>query len=126
VQLVEAATRYPESPAEAPMEKTDSRLVDVYMTSTAHHPVEYADGPPVTVSFTCDTDATRRNARLHVLHQRMRGSGLRPSPVGVRPVLDTLADAVWRSAEFARLLVERSNVRTTPSDRLLYALLNPA
>ncbi len=93
-----------------------------YMPSTAPHLVENGDGPSITVSFTYYTDATRRDARLHALHQRMRGWGLQPSPVGKHPVLDTLADTTWQGVEFLRRLAGRPDADKARSDSLPYAL----
>ena len=53
-----------------------------YMPSTSPHMVENDDDPSITVSFTYYTDATRRNSRLHALHQSMREAGMSPAPVG--------------------------------------------
>jgi hypothetical protein len=97
-----------------------------YMPSTAPHLVENGDGPSITVSFTYYTNATRRNSRLHALHQRMRGWGLHPAPVGAQPVLDTVTDTAWQGAELVKRLFGRSDGGTTRSDRLPYALPNMA
>jgi hypothetical protein len=92
-----------------------------YMPSTSPHLVENGDGPSITASFTYYTDATRRNARLHVLHQRMRGWGLAPSPVNARPVLDTLAHAGCRLADAVQGVVDRTRGRQRLSDGVQYA-----
>ena len=92
-----------------------------YMPSTAPHLVENGDNSSITMSFTYYTDATRRDARLHTLHQRMRGWGLAPSPVGARPVLDALADAVALSGGRVRRFVDDVRGRATLSDSVPYA-----
>jgi len=92
-----------------------------YMPSTAPHLVENGDGPSVTVSFTYYTDATRRDSRLHAMHQRMRGWGMQPGPVGTRLVLDGVLDAGFRGARLMRRAVDAVRGRSTPSDRVPYA-----
>ncbi len=97
-----------------------------YMPSTAPHLVENGDGPSITASFTYYTNATRRDARLHALHQRMRGWGMKPRPVGARPLLDSVADAAGQGADFIDRLLARARGRTKPSDRVPYAHANLA
>jgi hypothetical protein len=93
-----------------------------YMPSTAPHLVENGDGPSITVSFTYYTDATRRDARLHALHQRLRDRGRNPSPVGAHPWLDTLADGSSQCLELLRRFAGRADAGATRSDRMPYAL----
>ncbi|MEP6502139.1 MAG: cupin-like domain-containing protein [Betaproteobacteria bacterium] len=95
-----------------------------YMPSTAPHMVENGDGPSITVSFTYYTDATRRNSRLHALHQRMRGWGLEPAAVGAHPVVDKVVDKAWQGIELLRRASGRKDAGATLSDRLPYALAN--
>ena len=97
-----------------------------YMPSSAPHLVENGDGPSVTVSFTYYTDSTRRNSRLHTLHQRMRGWGMNPAAVGAHPVLDTVLDNAWQGVDFVRRLSGRPDAGAARSDRLPYALANVA
>jgi hypothetical protein len=92
-----------------------------YMPSTAPHLVENGDGPSVTVSFTYYTDATRRDSRLHAMHQRLRGWGMQPAAVGTRPVMDGLLDAAFGSARLAGRAVDALRGRATLSDRVPYA-----
>jgi hypothetical protein len=92
-----------------------------YMPSTAPHLVENGDGPSITASFTYYTDATRRNARLHALHQRMRGWGLRPSPVGSRPLLDAFASSLCRTAGALQGMADRLRGKAAPSEGAPYA-----
>ncbi|HEX4511334.1 MAG TPA: hypothetical protein VH328_14685, partial [Burkholderiaceae bacterium] len=92
-----------------------------YMPSTSPHLVENGDGPSVTASFTYYTRATRRNARLHALHQRLRGVGFQPTPVGHRPARDGVALAGYRVAEACTSLVDRVRGRTRLSDLAPYA-----
>ena len=95
-----------------------------YMPSTAPHLVENGDGPSVTVSFTYYTDATRRNSRLHALHQRMRRRRWTPDAVGTHPMLDSLADGTWQAFDFLRGIAGTPGADTARSDRLPYALAN--
>jgi hypothetical protein len=92
-----------------------------YMPSTAPHLVENGDGTSITASFTYYTDSTRRNSRLHTLHQQLRGWGITPSPVNAHPLLDTLADTAWRSAAFMKRMASRARGKLTLSDRAPYA-----
>jgi hypothetical protein len=95
--------------------------VGAYMPSTGPHLVENGDNTSITVSFTYYTDATRRNARLHALHQRMRGWGWSPSAVGARPLLDSLADAMVLGTGHLKHLVDRTRGRETLLDSVPYA-----
>lgn len=97
-----------------------------YMPSTSPHLVENGDGPSITVSFTYYTDATRRKARLHALHQRMRGWGLQPAQVGARPVFDAVADLAFNGASQVKQVFDRTRGRTVLSDRVPYAHANLA
>jgi hypothetical protein len=92
-----------------------------YMPSTSPHLVENLDGPSITASFTYYTDATRRNARLHTLHQRMRIRGMTPSPVGARPLLDSIANAGCLCAAGFQRVVDRTRGRERLSDSVRYA-----
>jgi hypothetical protein len=92
-----------------------------YMPSTSPHLVENLDGPSITASFTYYTDATRRNARLHTLHQRMRGWGLKPSPVGAHPMLDSVAHAGCLCVDGVKRAIDRTRGRQTLSDSVRYA-----
>jgi hypothetical protein len=92
-----------------------------YMPSTSPHLVENLDGPSITASFTYYTDATRRNARLHTLHHRLRTRGLKPSPVGARPMLDSVANAGCLLADSLKRAVDRTRGRETLSDSVRYA-----
>jgi hypothetical protein len=92
-----------------------------YMPSTSPHLVENGDGPSITASFTYYTDATRRNARLHALHQRLRALGVTPPAVGHRPLRDVLAHAGCRTVEGLAALADRVRGRTRPSDFAPYA-----
>jgi hypothetical protein len=91
------------------------------MPQTAPHLVENGDNASITVSFTYYTNATRRRSRLHSLHQRMRGWGLNPSPVGARPALDTLFDSLAVGAGHASRLLDRTRGRETLLDSVPYA-----
>ena len=93
-----------------------------YMPSTSPHMVENGDEPSITASFTYYTDSTRRDARLHTLHQRLRGMGLRPAPVGARPALDTLAYAGCKAGDALGALLDRRRGRSSRSEFSPYAL----
>jgi hypothetical protein len=80
-----------------------------YMPSTSPHLVENLDGPSITASFTYYTDATRRIR------------GLKPSPVGARPLLDSLANAACLCAENVKHVIDRTRGRQTLSDSVRYA-----
>ena len=92
-----------------------------YMPQTAPHLVENGDNASITVSFTYYTDATRRKSRLHTLHQRMRGWGMNPSPVGARPAIDTLFDSLALGASHAKRAFDRTRGREALSDGVPYA-----
>jgi len=92
-----------------------------YMPSTAPHMVENGDGPSVTVSFTYYTDATRRDSRLHAIHQRLRGWGMQPAAVGARPFMDSVLDAGFGGAHLVSRSLDALRGRTTLSDRVPYA-----
>jgi hypothetical protein len=92
-----------------------------YMPSTAPHLVENGDNTSVTVSFTYYTDATRRDSRLHSMHQRLRGWGLSPSPVGARPFLDSLLDSLAVGTSHLQHLADRTRGREPLLDSVRYA-----
>ena len=92
-----------------------------YMPQTAPHLVENGDNASVTVSFTYYTDSTRRKSRLHSLHQRMRGWGWSPSPVGARPLVDSLFDSVVLGAGHLKNLADRTRGREPLLDSVPYA-----
>lgn len=62
----------------------------VYIPETCAHMVETSDEPSTTISLTYSTDATRRDAVVHVMHDLMRRKGIEPPAVGKRPILDAL------------------------------------
>lgn len=92
-----------------------------YMPSTSPHLVENGDGPSITMSFTYYTDATRRNALLHALHQRMRDRGIVPPPVGESPLQDGLAHLGCRGYLSARRVLRRLAGRSSGADDVRYA-----
>ena len=92
-----------------------------YMPQTAPHLVENGDNASVTVSFTYYTDSTRRKARLHSMHQRMRGWGWSPAPVGARPLVDSLFDSVALGTGHLKNLVDRTRGREPLLDSVPYA-----
>ncbi len=93
-----------------------------YMPSTSPHLVENGDEPSVTISFTYYTDATRRDALLHRAHERVRGWGVEPPPVGRNAVLDAALLAGFRAAGVLRHWQARLGGGLPPrSDRVAYA-----
>ena len=63
----------------------------VYMPITSPHMVETGDEPSITISLTYSTNATRKNAMEHVMHDLMRRKGIQPSDIGQHPLLDRLS-----------------------------------
>jgi len=98
----------------------------VYMPSTSPHLIETCDEPSITSTFTFYTDSTIRHARLHTLHQRMRGWGMNPSAVGAHPLLDTVADVAAMGADRVKGVIGRLRGQTILSDRVPYAHANIA
>jgi hypothetical protein len=92
-----------------------------YMPSTSPHLVENGDGPSITASFTYYTDETRRRARLHTFHQRLRGWGMSPPRVGTRPVRDAIAHAGCVCVAGVKRAIDRVRGRQTLSDSVRYA-----
>jgi hypothetical protein len=86
-----------------------------YMPSTSPHLVENGDGPSLTVSFTYYTAATRRNALLHRAHERLRGYGIQPPPVGDNALLDACLLTGFRTA--ARLRRWKASLGRSPQPR---------
>lgn len=93
-----------------------------YMPSTAPHLVENGDGPSITASFTYYTDATRRNALLHLAHHYERRLGLSPPDVGARPLRDALLHGGVRVLLAARNAAEKLLGRNRVSPRAPYAV----
>lgn len=92
-----------------------------YMPSTSPHMVENDDNPSITVSFTYYTDATRRNSRLHALHQRMRNAGMTPAPVGSRAARDALLGSLTAVGTGVRDTVARIRSSNARVDTARYA-----
>jgi hypothetical protein len=93
-----------------------------YMPSTAPHMVENGPGASITVSFTYQTDSTRRRATAYKSNYRLRTLGLSPTPVGVSPVRDRVASAIMSGMAGARRAVLRARGRPLPPDtRARYA-----
>jgi hypothetical protein len=92
-----------------------------YMPSTAPHLVENGDGPSITASFTYYTDATRRNALLHMAHHRARRLGLNPPPVGAHPLRDAVLHGGLRALQAARAALAFGG-KDRPSPRAPYAV----
>jgi hypothetical protein len=63
----------------------------VYMPITSPHMVETGDEPSITISLTYSTNATRKNAMEHVMHDLMRRKGIQPPHIGQHPLLDRLS-----------------------------------
>ncbi|HEY6124386.1 MAG TPA: hypothetical protein VIV63_07025, partial [Steroidobacteraceae bacterium] len=92
-----------------------------YMPSTSPHMVENDDNPSITVSFTYYTDATRRNSRLHGLHQRMRNAGMSPAPVGTRAARDAVLGSLTAVSTGVRDTVARLRSSNARVDTARYA-----
>lgn len=92
-----------------------------YMPSTSPHMVENDDNPSITVSFTYYTDATRRNSRLHALHQRLRNAGKTPAPVGTRAARDAFFGSLTALSSGVRDTVARLRDSTARTDTARYA-----
>jgi hypothetical protein len=88
-----------------------------YMPSTSPHMVENDDNPSITVSFTYYTDATRRDSRLHAMHERMRLAGMSPAPVGS----SKLADSVLNMGAQIRDFFSRMSSEAPRPDNVPYA-----
>ena len=63
----------------------------VYIPITSPHMVETSDEPSITISLTYSTQATRRNAMEHVLHDLLRRKGIQPPNIGRHPLLDRVS-----------------------------------
>jgi hypothetical protein len=87
-----------------------------YMPSTGPHLVENGAHASITVSFTYQTDATRRRATVYRGNYRLRSLGLSPTPVGVSPLRDRATGAVMRGLASVRHLTLRARGLPTPPD----------
>ena len=87
-----------------------------YMPQTAPHLVENGAGASITVSFTYQTDATCKRARVYRGNHRIRSLGLTPTPVGVSPLRDSVTSAVMRGLAGARRMTLRARGLPTPPD----------
>jgi hypothetical protein len=65
----------------------------VYMPLTSPHMVETSDESSTTVSFTYNTKATRRVAKVHVMRQVLQRMGMTPPAFGKSPLFDRAAFA---------------------------------
>jgi hypothetical protein len=74
----------------------------VYMPLTSPHMIETSDESSITISLTYSTNATRRNALTHVMHDLMHRKGIEPPAVGKRPLLDKLTYAAASAVVAAR------------------------
>lgn len=99
--------------------------VGAYMPATSPHMVEAGDDLSMTMSFTYHTDATRRDARLHRLHDMARSMGMRPPAVGAYPLLDGLVGTLLDAAFAARHLGPRLIGHVAGSGRSPYAGMRP-
>lgn len=66
----------------------------VYMPLTSPHMVETGDESSTTVSFTYNTLATRRIARVHVMRETLLRFGLPVPPYGASRLFDSVANLV--------------------------------
>jgi hypothetical protein len=87
-----------------------------YMPSTAPHLVENGAGASITVSFTYQTDATRRRATVYRGNYRLRSLGMTPTPVGVSPVRDSVTSVAMRGLASVRRLALRARGLPLPPD----------
>lgn len=85
----------------------------VYMPLTSPHMAEMGDEPSVAISFSYNTDASRRNTSLHRLRERTRRSGIKLPPVARHSALDAACYAGVRALgsikSFSRGLFGRSS-----------------
>ncbi|WP_157956497.1 cupin-like domain-containing protein [Dyella sp. C11] len=65
----------------------------VYMPLTSPHMVETSQEASTTISFTYNTDATRRNARVHVMREMLHRIGMKPPAYGKNQAFDFAAFA---------------------------------
>lgn len=65
----------------------------VYMPLTSPHMVETSDESSTTISFTYNTDATRRNAKVHVMREMLCRLGMAPPDYGRNRAFDWAAFA---------------------------------
>lgn len=70
----------------------------VYMPLTSPHMIETSDESSISISLTYSTEATRRNAMTHVMHELMHRKGIQPPVVGQRPLVDKLTYAAAAAA----------------------------
>jgi len=63
----------------------------VYMPLTSPHMVETSNEASTTISFTYNTHATRRNAKVHVMREMLYRLGMTPPDVGKSHVFDHAA-----------------------------------
>jgi Cupin superfamily protein len=65
----------------------------VYMPLTSPHMVETSNEASTTISFTYNTNATRRNAKVHVMREMLYKLGMTPPDFGRNHVFDHVANA---------------------------------
>jgi len=63
----------------------------VYMPLTSPHMVETSNEASTTISFTYNTAATRRNAKVHVMREMLHKLGMKPPEYGKNHVFDHAA-----------------------------------
>lgn len=101
--------------------KASARVFDLepgqgaYMSSTSPHMVENGDAPSITMSFTYYTDATRRDAWLHGMHDSVRRLGIEPPTVDSQSPLDGIAYAGYRAARSTWRAAQRAIGRDRPA-----------
>ncbi|MCB1754256.1 MAG: cupin-like domain-containing protein [Gammaproteobacteria bacterium] len=71
----------------------------------APHWVKNGDAVSISLSITFRSDQSHKAVRLHVLNARLRKLGLKPSNVGYKPAMDSLKDAVFRTALGTKKLI---------------------
>lgn len=85
----------------------------MYFPQNSPHWVQNGDAVSISFSITFRSALSERRSRLYYLNGRLRAAGLRPHPVGVSPLRDTLKDFAFRSARKAA-----SVLRVRPQRRM--------
>ena len=85
------------------------------LPQTAPHLIETSEASSITRSLTYRTNATRRNAITHPLHDLIYRQGIQPSVVDERPLLDQLSDAAAAAAIVTHGVGSRSPAGPSPA-----------
>lgn len=95
-----------------------------YMPSTSPHLVVTHDQPSITMSFTYYTNSTRRDSLLHRTHERLRGLGFEPPPVGRSAAFDGVTHVGARALMHAKEALRWMRGRPVAHDRAAYGYPN--